>query len=648
MCGIAGILNLEPSAPVDKQELIKMVSMLHHRGPDGYGYYVDGEIGLGHSRLSIIDLQGGKQPIHNEDQSVWVTFNGEIFNYIELMDKLKKLGHIFYTQSDTEVIVHLYEEYGEKFVEHLNGQFAIALWDKPKKKLMLIRDRVGILPLYYYKDKNRLLFASEIKGLIPTMGESPSLNPNALDQIFTFWAPISPQTIFKNVFEVSPGEMLIIKHSDIKKEKYWDWVYSEDGSYLTQSVDELAEQLRDLLVDAIKIRLRADVPVGAYLSGGLDSSVITTLIKNFTTNELRTFSIGFSEKEFDETRYQKELIKYLGADHSSILCTNKDIAKNFKRTIWHGETPILRTAPVPMGILSGLVHSKGYKVVLTGEGSDEVLGGYDIFKEAKIRLFWSKFPDSEIRPLLLKKLYPYLNISKGQGLEYLQNFYGMGLDKANSPYFAHIPRWTTTSKCKEFFSQDLKSQLSIEAIVDMENSFPEVLSRYRPFEQWQYIESKSLMSGYLLCSQGDRMLMSHSIEGRFPFLDHRVIEFASQIHPKNKMKGLNEKYLLKKAMEQSLPESITKRYKQPYRAPDIPSFFDNGGEQYVLELLSNDCIKSYGYFDSKRVDLLLKKIKHGRAISYKDNMTFVGILSTQVWHNLFIENFSEAAKTNFH
>jgi len=645
MCGIAGIYDTNCLGQEQRMTVLNMLELLKHRGPDGVGVYSDNNVILGHARLSIIDLNTGKQPIHNEDQSIWVSFNGEIFNYIELRHELTGRGHTFYTQSDTEVIVHLYEEYGEAFVEHLNGQFAIALWDKKLKKLMLVRDRVGILPLYYYKDRNKFLFASEIKGIIPALDKRPSLNPSALDQLMTFWSPVSPETIFKNIFEVSPGMMMVIQNGRVREKKYWDWLRENDGEYFEDSEERLAEQLHDLLLDATKLRLRSDVPVGAYLSGGLDSSVLVSLIHHYGGVPLRTFSIGFEEDALDESKYQKEMIDHLSTEHSQITCRNIDIEQNFNETIWHTESPILRTAPVPMGMLSGLVHEQGYKVVLTGEGSDEVLGGYDIFKEAKIRQFWARFPNSHVRPLLLKRLYPYLDISKGQGQKYLQNFYGVGLDNVDVPYFAHIPRWTTTARCKEFFSDNLRCQLNDDALEVMQKSYPEMLSHCKPFERWQYIESKSLMSGYLLSSQGDRMLMSHSVEGRFPFLDHRVIEFANRLHPKYKMKVLNEKYLLKKAMKQYLPPSIIKRYKQPYRAPDIPSFFTKGNSSYVDELLSPDRIKAYGYFDSKRVELLLKKIKQGRAISYKDNMTFVALLSTQAWHDLFIDSYTRSEQS---
>ena len=637
MCGIAGIVNIEPNSYPDKGLLEKMITNVHHRGPDGYGYYTDPNIGLSHARLSIIDIEGGKQPIHNEDQSVWVVFNGEIFNYVELREELKNKGHKFYTLTDTEVIVHLYEEYGDKFVSHLNGQFAIALWDKKSEKFILTRDRTGITPLFFTIEDGKLIFASEIKSILPALNSSPSTNLKALDQLFTFWAPISPNTLFEGIEEVSPGQIITLFERKISRNIYWDWLYPSDGQYRTESEDVLAEQLKELLIDATKIRLRSDVPVAAYLSGGLDSSVLVSIIKNFTDTSLRTFSIGFDESEMDESSYQKELINYLEAEHSRIQCSTEDISINFEKTIWHTETPILRSAPIPMGMLSSLVHQSDYKVVLTGEGSDEVLGGYDIFKEAKIRQFWALNKDSGFRPLLLKRLYPYLDISPGKSQVYLQKFFGAGLEQPNLSYFSHIPRWITTAKIKDFYSDTLKSTLSDTAIQDIQTTFPHQLSKWHSFNKSQYIEAKSLMAGYLLCSQGDRMLMKNSVEGRFPFLDHRVIEFAQQLHPKLKMKVLNEKYLLKKAMGQYIPSSITNRHKQPYRAPDIPSFLVDKGKEIISDLLSEDKIKRYDYFDPSKVSMLLRKINAGRAIGFKDNMAFMGVISTQMWHYLYME-----------
>jgi len=612
--------------------------MINHRGPDGTRIKIFDRVGFAHARLSIIDLQTGDQPIHNEDQTVWTIFNGEIFNYIELREDLEKRGHVFSTHSDTEVIVHLYEEYGDTFVRHLNGQFAIALYDIKNQRLLLIRDRIGIAPLFYAESDSRLYFASEVKALLASNAIAPVLNTTALDQIFTFWAPVSPETIFRNVFEVSPGQMLTVEKGTITKTQYWDWEFPPDGRYHTATDEVLAEELKELLIDATKLRLRSDVPVGAYLSGGLDSSSLVSIIHKHTNNPLRTFSIGFEEDGFDETEHQNELINRLNTKHSYLKCSNSDIADNFVDTIWHTESPILRTAPVPMKILSGLVKQNNYKVVLTGEGADEVLGGYDIFKETKIRHFWSRYPESKKRPILLKRLYPYLDMSPGNA--YLNAFFGQGIHTPDAFDFSHMTRWSSTSKCKEFLSGHSKAQIASDSRGRMSETLPGDFADWHYFNRAQYIEAKSLMGGYLLCSQGDRMLMANSIEGRFPFLDHRLIEFANELHPKFKMKVLNEKYLLKKAMQNDLPKAITNRFKQPYRAPNIPAFFGAKAGDYVHDLLSAQKLNEYGYFDANRVRRLVKKIEAGRAVGNTDNMALVGILSTQVWHHLFIERFT--------
>ncbi len=622
-----------------------MLPALRHRGPDGSGVYLDprAAVGLGHTRLSIVDLAGGAQPMTNEDRTVWVSFNGEIFNYIELRETLIKAGHRFRTHSDTEVIVHAYEEYGDDFVQQLNGQFAIALWDVIKRRLLLIRDRVGILPLFYTVQNGRLLFASEIKAILPLLPVAPRLSAPALDQTFTFWAPRSPNTLFQGIFEVPPGRMAVLEGGRLRESTYWDWQFPADGDYLNGSPEVLAGQLYELLADATRIRLRADVPVGAYLSGGLDSSALVALIRRHSDAHLKTFSIGFEEQSLDESGFQQQMVDHLGLDHSRVLCRTSDIAEDFPGTILHTETPILRTAPTPMQRLSGLVRAAGYKVVLTGEGSDEVLGGYDLFKEAKIRQFWARSPQSEWRPVLLKKLYPYLDTSGSQGKAYLRNFYGIGLHDPAYPGFSHLTRWFTTAQCKVFFSQEIVSALREDATNGLVGTLPPAFGSWHPFNRAQYIESKTLMGSYLLCSQGDRMLMANSVEGRFPFLDHRVIEFANRLHPELKMRALNEKYLLKRAMQGHLPAGILQRHKQPYRAPDIPAFFAARTPDYVEDMLSEHTIKQYGYFDHNKVRFLLNKARRGSSMAYKDNMALVGILSTQLWHHHFIESFSHAA-----
>lgn len=649
MCGVAGAFALKNKLTASQKHLQAMADTLAHRGPDERGFYLDSHIGLAHTRLSIIDLSGGAQPIHNEDETIWIVFNGEIFNYIELRAELKADGHRFYTASDTEVIIHLYEKYGLDFVDHLNGQFAIALWDKKDQTLVLTRDRVGILPLFYTVSNNHLIFGSEIKAILAVLPAAPALNASALDQLMTFWAPVSPQTLFEGVYEVPPGNLLTVKKGRLEKKIYWDWQFSQDGHYLTGSEAELSRQLLEILIDATQIRLRSDVPVGAYLSGGLDSSAIVAMIHHHTNNQLRTFSIAFEAESFDESGFQAQMIDAVKADHSTIECSNQMIGDQFFDTIRHTELPLLRTAPVPMKILSGLVRQQGYKVVLTGEGSDEVLGGYDLFKEAKIRQFWAKNSRSTIRPLLLKRLYPYLDVSPGRAQVYLQNFYGIDLDNPGKRFFGHIPRWVTTAKIKQFFSPALKEALCDDPETTLGQNMPQAMDCWHYFNRAQYVEAKTLMAGYLLCSQGDRMLMANSIEGRFPFLDHRLIEFANRLDPRLKMKVLNEKYLLKLACRDYIPQSILARHKQPYRAPDIPAFFHPGesdGPEYVDDLLSESIISRFGYFDAKKIALFLKKIRSGRAIGYRDNMALVGILSTQIWHHLFIENFKTQISIN--
>jgi len=637
MCGIAGIVRLSTltSPPILNSVLESMANKIRHRGPDDGAIYNTVTTGLAHRRLSIIDINMGAQPMHSSDGSVSLVFNGEIFNYVELREKLVKKGHQFVTRSDTEVIIHLYQEYGLDFVQQLNGQFAIGLWDEDRKRLLLVRDRVGICPLYYTVDQGRLIFASEIKALKPALNNGLEISSRALDQLFTFWTPVSPNTLFKDVFEVSPGQMLVVEKGEIQKYSYWDWEFSVDDYWQT-SESEQAEELLELLQDATKIRLRADVPVGAYLSGGLDSSALVSLIHNSGKVALTTFSLNFAEKDFDERHYQSLLIQQLRLKHNHLTVDAQDIAENLKSTIYHAETPILRTAPVPMGLLSSLVKKNNYKVVLTGEGADEVLGGYDIFKEAKVRQFWAVNPDSMFRPLLLKKLYPYLNLPDSGQAAYLKKFFAESLDQPKNIFFSHLPRWTTTAKAKLFYSEGFSGELAGTPLDDLRRSLPSKLIQMNFFNRAQYIESKSLMPGYLLSSQGDRMLTKHSIEGRYPFLDHRLIEFSNRIPPKYKMKGLCEKYLLKKAMKNRLPEEIIRRYKQPYRSPDIATSVDSVLSEELRYYLSPDELKKNGFFDNKKVEFLLKKTSSNRALSVSDSQALIGILSTQILAEQFL------------
>ena len=636
MCAIAGICNSR-NGKIDTRVLERMIGMVRHRGPDESGLYSDSGIGLANARLSIIDLSSGHQPIHNEDGSLWITFNGEVFNYVELRKELLSRGHVFSTHSDTEVILHLYEERGEDCVRDLNGQWAFAIWDAFERKLFLSRDRLGVRPLFYTTAGENLIFSSEIKSIFTHPDVHRELDLAALDQIFTFWVTLPPRTIFKGICELPPGHSLTFKSGQVKVHPYWQLDFSTDYAL---SENDGIEQLVALLTDSTRIRLRSDVPVGAYLSGGLDSTIITALINKFAGGRLRTFSIGFTPSDLDESPYQRQAIEFLDTAHEQVNCGYSDVAQVFPDVIWHTETPLIRAAPAPMYMLSKLVRDNGYKVVLTGEGADEILGGYDIFKEAKIRRFWAAQPHSKTRAKLLRRLYPYQSNLQKQPDAYLQKFFHASPQDFSNPFFSHLPRWELTSRLKMFFSDEVRSELSdYDALAELSGQLPLDYFCWHSFCQAQYLETMFLLPGYILSSQGDRVALAHAVEARHPFLDYRLVEFAGKIPPHLKMKVLNEKYILKRAFGHLLPATILQRPKQPYRAPDGRSFFAGLGADYVRTLLAPERIEADGIFDSHAVSKLVEKFRAGHAIGVKDDMAIVGILSTQLVIDQFISGF---------
>jgi asparagine synthase (glutamine-hydrolysing) len=648
MCGIAGILNLADAPPVEQLSLERMTGMLRHRGPDGQGFYLQPIVGLAHSRLSIIDLEGGAQPIANEDRSLWVVFNGEIFNHPELRRGLEARGHRFSTRSDTEVIVHLFEELGERCLEKLNGQFAIALWDDRKRRLFLARDRMGIRPLYYTVHGGKFYFGSEVKAIFAADPAIPrAIDPDTLQEIFTFWMPADRATVFRGVRQLRAGHWAWVGARDgIRETEYWDIPFHAQRNRDLRPEDDYADELRALLVDAVRLQLRSDVPVGAYLSGGLDSSTIASLVRRHTNNRRKTFSVSFADSAYDESREQQEVASFLGTDHAAVNCGYEDIARVFPEVVWHAETPVVRTAPAPLYLLSGLVRENGYKVVLTGEGADEILGGYDIFKEAKIRAFIHRDMQSRLRPLLLKRLYPYLTLSPTESAAYAARFFDTGAPP-DDPFYAHRPRWRTTAWILPFLREELRSNSSREPLDTLGSAFGGKLAGLDFFSAAQYLEAKTLLGNYLLSSQGDRMAMAHSVEGRFPFLDHRVVEFACQIPPHLRMKVLREKNILKKAMAGGLPKGIIERKKQPYMAPDIASFSGKAGAECLERYLSENAVTGAGLFRPEAVRQLVAKCRKNQPQGFRENMAFVGILSTQILHEQFVRNFEPVPLDEF-
>ncbi len=631
MCGVAGIFDARREGRATPERVAAMVIALAHRGPDQKGLYLDDSVGLGHARLSIIDLVTGAQPIHNETGTAWIVLNGEIYNYRELRPRLEAKGHRFRTASDTEVLLHLYEDKGPACVEELNGQFAFAVWDAGRQTLFLARDHFGICPMYYAEGNGAFLFASEIKSLLASGLLPPaSFNPRALDQVFTFWTPLPGVTAFDGIRELQPGHTLTVDANGLTFRQYWDIPYRSADSFVRGSPSAVADEVKGLLLDATRIRLQADVPVGSYLSGGLDSSGITSLIARHFDRGIRAFGVRFEEEAFDEGAYQSEVAAALGVERSELRAGNALIAATFPRVVRHCETPVLRTAPVPMFLLSRFVHEKGIKVVCTGEGADEVFGGYDIFREALVRRFVLRRPESARRARLFERLYPQI-FRTARERSSLREFMSHGPKDAREPFFSHVVRWTNTARIKQFFSEDMKAILEgYSATEELASRLPADFEERDTLSKAMYLEDKLFLSGYLLTCQGDRMAMANSVEIRPPYLDFRIIDFMSRVPPSWKIFGLAEKHILKKAFKDELPPSIIGRTKHPYRAPIQKALAGRLAAGEYEEALSEKGIREAGIFDPCKVGRLFRKLDAGESTSETEGMALSGIVSTQL------------------
>lgn len=630
MCGINGVVSAH--GRVDVALLEQMADLVHHRGPDDRGVHQIGRAGFSHTRLSIVDPDRAQQPMVSHDGRCMVTFNGEIYNHVELRSELAAQGVDFATTSDTELLLRAYLHWGDSCVERFNGQWAFAVWDDERSRLFAARDRFGIRPFHYALAGSDLVFSSTIGAVRLHPGVTTRPDLNALDDIFTFWVPLAGRTFHEGISQLAPGHVLRFEDGRLETAAYWTLDFTESTEIRPES--EYLEELEALMADSIRLRLRSDVSVGAYLSGGVDSALTTALVGKYSDAPLRTFSVTFDDAEFDEGSYQREVAAHLGTDHESVLCTAESISSTFAEVIRHVEQPILRTAPAPLHALSRLAASRGDKVVITGEGADELFGGYDIFKEAKVRRFWARDIESTIRPRLLKRLYPYMPDVQAQSPAYLQAFFQVSAETVASPLFSHLPRWNMTSKMKSFYSTEVAAALSTrDPYAAIADQLPAAFDGWSHFAQAQYLETAHLLPGYILSSQGDRMLMANSVEGRFPFLDHRVAEFATRLPSTMKMRGLDEKYLLKRLARGLVPDSVIERPKQPYRAPDAASFFDVDGRprhDYVGDAMSERAVRDVELFDPARVAGLSRKCSSGRSMSVRDNQAFVGILSTQL------------------
>ena len=642
MCGIAG-MYVGDERRVQRQLLLTMGGELVHRGPDGVGLYLDDRFGMVNTRLSIIDLVAGDQPLSNEDGRLWVMQNGEIYNYLELRDELQSLGHRFRTRSDTEVVVHAFEEWGEACLERLNGEFAIAIWDRDARELFLARDRFGIRPLFLAEFGGDVAFASEAAALLRHPRAERRLDPLALVETFTLWSALPDRSMFTGIRELPAGHHVRVTARGLQRQaRWWDIAFGPREGNRSERPEALAEELRVLLDDATRIRLRADVPVGVYLSGGLDSAITTALARRHVPRELRAFSIGFEDPRFDESEFQDRVAADLDVELTRIAISGHEVAAAFPEVVRRAGATLLRTAPAPLLRLSRLVRESGMKVVLTGEGADELFAGYGIFQEAMIRRFWARQPSSTMRPALLARVYPYLSRDLARGGGLMTAFFRAGMEDLADPLYSHRPRIATTSRNQRFLSEAVRVEAAAagDPAARLIERLPADFGGFGPLGQAQYLEIHSFLSGYLLHSQGDRMLMANSIEGRFPFLDYRVAEFAAVLPERLRLRDMEEKHLLRRTFMPILPAVVARRPKRPYRAPILRPFFGAGAPAYVRELLAPERVAAGGLFAAGAVAQLVAKCQRylETGLGEGDEMGLVGVLSTLLLDDALVKN----------
>jgi len=639
VCGLAGIYE-RSGENASRDLLVAMAGELRHRGPDGTGLYLDREFGMINTRLAIIDLAGGDQPLCDERGRYWVMQNGEIFNYPELQTELAALGHRFATNSDTEVIAHAYEEWGVECLDRLNGEFAFAVWDRETSELFLARDRFGIRPLFLFESSGRLAFASEVKALLRHPDTARALDPVAIVQALTLWATEPNRSAFLGLRELPPGHWLRVGPRGREERRWWDLRFASPDEMRTEPESVLVDELAWLLDDATRIRLRADVPVGTYLSGGLDSSAVTALAQRHTRHPVHAFAIGFTDVAFDETEEQNLVADRLGTEVTRIVMDGSAIAELMPRVVHLSEKPTLRTAPAPLLKLSETVRAAGYKVVLTGEGADEMFAGYDVFKLDKVRRFWARRPDSQCRPRLLHRLYPYLAQDLGRAGRLLPNVFRSGLTNTDDPLYSHRLRFEHAARSLRFLEPGFldRGQAAGDPSDSVSMRLPVGYAAFSTLGRAQYLEIITFLTGYLLHSQGDRMLMGNSVEGRFPFLDHRVAEFAARLPDRTKLPGLREKFILRRAVQPLLPAQVVRREKRPYRAPILRAFMGAGAPAYVGELLEPGRLREAGIFAPSAVEQLVQKCRRNADgfVRESDEMALVGVLSVMLLDELFV------------
>lgn len=624
MCGIAGRLDLEANRLSDPQMLVRMGAAIRQRGPDQSGLLNEPGIGLISQRLSIVGIESGRQPLQNEDGSVVVVCNGEFFDHREVRQQLEQRGHTFRTQSDSEILVHLWEEYGEAMFSHLRGQFAFALWDRPRRLLILARDRMGICPLYTAQSDGWFYFGSEIKALLASGQIVARADPLALDHIFSFFAMAMRRTMFAGVQAVLPGHYLKLQEGTVSEHQYWDLNFPDQGEEIRSS--DLAERLGQLLQRSVELRLRADVPVVSYLSGGVDSSLVASLASRQLGRPIPTFSIRIRQDNLDEIPRALLTARHIGSQPHIIDCGAEEIAATYPALVTASESPVIDTSSAAIYRLAAAVREAGYKVALTGEGADEALAGYPWFKVNRI---FGLFDQIGLGQRLRRRFYGRANRRGIAWSVFARRYECMGGFHATSDLYGAC----SLSGYRVYSDAQLEQMGDHTACEDLVLDYPG-MGRWHPLNRSLYLGYKVMLAGLLMSHKGDRPAMANSVETRFPFLDEDVVDFCASIDPSQKLKGwFRDKHLLRTYASGYLPATIANRPKHIFRARYAASFL-NPEPAYVSQLLSPESIRKTGYFDVPRVELARARL--GGPFRFRDEMALVGVITTQLWHHLFL------------
>jgi asparagine synthase (glutamine-hydrolysing) len=630
MCGICGIVNFDGSDPVDRMLIERMTRSLAHRGPDDAGYFVEGRVGLGHRRLSIIDLSGGRQPIFNEDRSAAIVFNGEIYNYRGLAETLKTAGHTFRTRSDTETILHAYEEYGDDCVQQLRGMFGFAIWDSAKRRLLLARDRLGVKPVYYYRNGRFLAFASEIKSLLEIRSIPREVDPEAFDMYLSLRYVPGPRTMFQNIFRLQPGHVLTADDSGIRTTKYWDIDYPDTEP---RSPEYLLERFRELLDESVRMRLLSEVPLGVFLSGGLDSSaILATMSKYAGDSRVQTFSVGYQasraeEAASNEFEYARLAADAFASEHHEYRLDSSSFAEFVPDLVSYLDEPLADPSCIPLYFISKLAREH-ITVVLSGEGADEILAGYGIYGKmlALDRIFAGSGPLSRLAPWIA-------NLAPSEKLRHYLRMCGQPLETR----YRGVSRGFTEEGKHRLVGADRMKQ-SERQLRDVFGGYFKAAGKASPLDRMLYADAKVWLPDDLLI-KADKMTMANGLELRVPFLDHKLVEFAATLPNASKIHGKGGKSLLRSAMRGVLPDAIIDRPKKGFPIP-IGSWLRTSLREFTRDhLLARDSACSR-YVDRHETARLTEEHEQGRADRSQEIWT---LLVFEFWHRHFIEDHPAAS-----